>query len=191
MCFLRPRDFTNDEVQLLKRSGLSSIEWGTDCSTDVTLKGMRKDFNWEQVVSANNIFAEAGISSGHFIIFGGPDETHETVSAGLKNIEALKNCVVFGSIGIRVFPDTPIYQRALQENVISENDDLIEPTFYFSDQIEIDKLHEQIIDGFKGRIDRIYPDGQFVEKTKALHMFGHRGPAWDLLLKKPARRRRN
>ena len=190
MCFLRPRDFKQDEVQLLKKSGLSSIEWGTDCSTDTTLVGMQKDFNWDLVVQANNIFADAGISSGHFIIFGGPDETHETAAEGLKNIEALKNCVVFGSIGVRIFPDTPIYKRSIEEGIISTEDDLIEPTFYFSKQIEIEQLHQQILDGFKDRIDRIYPDGQFVEKTKALHMFGHRGPAWDLLLKKPARRRK-
>jgi len=190
MCFLRPHNFKSDEVAVLKRSGLSSIEWGTDCSTDITLKGMQKDFTWEQVVASNNVFADAGISSGHFIIFGGPDETHETAAEGLENIKRLNHCVVFASIGVRIFPDTPIYKRSLSEGVISAEDDLIEPTFYFSKSIEIPRLHEQILTGFEGRMDRIYPDGQFVEKTKALHLFGHRGPAWDLLLKKSGRRRK-
>ena len=190
MCFLRPHDFKPEQVALLKRAGLRSIEWGTDCSTDETLRGMQKDFNWEQVVRSNNVFADAGISSGHFIIFGGPDETHETAEQGLKNIERLNNCVVFASIGVRIFPDTPIYNRSLAEGVISAEDDLTEPTFYFSKSIEISKLHEQILRSFAGRMDRIYPDGQFVEKTKALHLFGHRGPAWDLLLKKTRRKRR-
>jgi len=112
------------------------------------------------------------------------------VAEGLDNIARLQNCVVFGSIGVRVFPDTPIYQRAMQEERINGPADLIEPYFYFSPHLDRKKLHQQILDGFAGRDDRIYPDGQFVEKTKALHMFGHRGPAWDLLLKKSGTRRR-
>ena len=190
MCFLRPRKFKKDEVELLKRAGLSSVEWGTDCSTDTTLKAMQKDFNWDMVMAANKVFAEADISNGHFIIMGGPNETHATATEGLKNIEALQKCVVFSFIGVRIFPNTPIHRRAIAEGVISEDQSLVEPTFYFSSHIDIPKLHQQILDSFNNRIDRVYPGGQFVEKTKALYMFGHRGPAWDLLLKTPTKRGR-
>lgn len=190
MCFLRPERFTADEVQLLKRAGLSSIEWGTDCSTDTTLRAMRKGFDWELVVHANNLFAAAEISSAHFIIFGGPQETHETVDQGLKNLENLQRCVIFAGIGVRIFPDTQIHQWALQEGVISGDQNLLPPTFYFSPQVDSGIIHEKILKSFAGRSDRIYPDGQFVDKTRALHLFGQRGPAWDLLLKKRGAGRR-
>ncbi|HES58906.1 MAG TPA: radical SAM protein, partial [Caldithrix sp.] len=67
MCFLRPDYFKTDEVKLLKRSGLSSVEWGTDCASDTTLAAMQKDFNWEQVVHSNKLFADQQIANGHFI----------------------------------------------------------------------------------------------------------------------------
>lgn len=190
MCFLRPDNFKKSEVDLLKKAGLSSIEWGTDCSTDATLSEMKKDFSWEQVVKSNNIFAEAGISNAHFIIFGVPDESEKTLSLGLQNISKLENCVVFGSIGVRIFPHTSIYDRALKANVINEGTNLLEPLFYFSPNVEPQFIHEEIVKSFNGRIDRIYPDGQLLDKTSAFHLFGYRGPIWDYILKKGKTRRK-
>jgi radical SAM superfamily enzyme YgiQ (UPF0313 family) len=190
MCFMRPQKFSKDEVQLLKRAGLSSVEFGADSSSNATLKGMQKDFSWDEVVHSNEMFAAGGIPVAHFIIFGGPGESEDTASEGLKNIAGLNNCVIFGGLGVRIFPHTPIYQTALKEGALTSDQNLLEPVFYFSKNIDADKLHHQILESFAGRSDRIYPDGQFVEKTSALHLFGHRGPAWDLLLKKDRMRRR-
>lgn len=184
MCFLRPRNFTEEEVTLLKRSGLDAIEWGTDCATDVTLKAMRKDFTWEQVVHSNNLFASFGISNAHFIIFGGPRETYATLDEGLNNLLKLEKCVVFAGIGIRIFPDTAVYQWALDEGKITPDQNLLKPTYYFSDAVDIDTMHEKILAAFKGRLDRIYPDGQYTEVARTFHLTGNRGPAWDLLLKR-------
>jgi radical SAM superfamily enzyme YgiQ (UPF0313 family) len=191
MCFLRPDKFTKEEVALLANSGLSSVEWGTDCATDTTLAAMKKDFTWDQVRYSNQLFADAGIANAHFIIFGGPGETEATVAEGLNNISKLENCVVFGSIGVRVFPHTSMYDLAFKEGVINREDDLIEPIFYFSEHIDRDKMHRQILESFNDRIDRIYPDGQLLEKTSAFHLLGYRGPIWDYILKKGQTRRQS
>ena len=190
MCFLRPDDFKMDEVRLLKRAGLSSVEWGTDCASDKTLEAMQKDFKWDHVVHSNNLFASEGIANGHFIIFGGPGETKQTVKEGLANIAGLSDCVVFGSIGVRVFPHTGMYEQALKENIINQDSNLLMPVFYFSPHIEHDWLHDQILDSFTGRMDRIYPGGLDADKTAAFHLFGYRGPAWDYILKKGRTRRK-
>lgn len=184
MCFLRPANFTNNEVALLKRSGLNAVEWGTDCATDLTLSAMRKAFTWDQVVHSNNIFAQAGVSNAHFIILGGPKETYDTLEEGLINLQALEKCVIFAGIGVRIFPDTAVYQWALEEGKITSDQNLLPSTYYFSDDVEIKLMHQKILDAFKDRLDRIYPDGQFVEAARAFHLAGNRGPAWDLLLKR-------
>ncbi len=184
MCYLRPDDFTEEEVRLLKRSGLSAIEWGTDCATDTTLKAMRKAFTWDQVVHSNNLFAENGMYNAHFIIFGGPGETHETVDEGLKNLLQLEKCVIFAGIGVRIFPGTAVHEWALEESNITPDQDLLPPTYYFSGDIDTDVIHQKILAAFKNRLDRIYPDGQHVETAKSFHAMGYRGPAWDLLLKR-------
>lgn len=184
MCFLRPDDFTPSEVELLVRSGLHAVEWGTDCATDATLAAMRKSFTWRQVVHSNNLFAKHGVANAHFIILGGPQETMSTLQQGLSNFQQLQKCVVFAGIGVRIFPGTEIYRIALQEGKIAATDALLTPVYYFSDQIDRELMHQTIIDAFRGRLDRIYPDGQHVETALALHRAGHRGPAWDVLLKR-------
>ena len=190
MCFLRPDNFKPDEVTLLKRAGLSSVEWGTDCASDTTLAAMQKDFNWDQVVHSNNLFAEHEIANGHFIIFGGPGETKQTIKEGLLNIDGLKDSVVFGSIGVRIFPHTNLYERALAEKTINKDTNLLEPVFYFSQDVDHEWMDQQILESFYGRADRIYPGGLEADKTSAFHLFGYRGPVWDYILKKGETRRK-
>jgi len=187
MCFLRPDNFTEEQVDILKRAGLTSVEWGTDCSTDTTLKAMQKDFTWDKVVHSNNLFSSSGIASSHFIIFGGPDETEETAQEGLGNISTLNNCVVFSSIGIRVLPNTPVCSYLVKNNLIDKEQELLNPYFYISPDIEYNKLDTMIKDSFKDRTDRIYNGDEntdYVERAKAFHLFGYRGPVWDYILKK-------
>lgn len=184
MAFFRPQNFKKEEIELLKRSGLSSVEWGTDCSTDETLQEMNKDFCWEEVAHCNELFSSAGISNSHFIIFGGPGETQKTVCEGLDNIAKLQNCVVFASIGVRIFPNTPIHSRLIKEGIVQEGENLLQPKFYFSDSIKSENLHNEIVASFGLQIDRVYPYGQDIEKIKAFHRLGYRGPIWDMLLRK-------
>ncbi|MBN1867135.1 radical SAM protein [Candidatus Sumerlaeota bacterium] len=181
MAFCRPRRFRPEQVDLLKRSGMACVEWGTDCSTDATLDAMRKDFTWGDVEESNRLFTQAGIASAHFIIFGGPGETRETLHEGLDNIERLTDCVVFAYRGVRIFPETHIRRLAVEMGTIEENEALLDPRFFFSPDVTPDSLHEAILASFASRTDRIYPPGQDIDRIRAFHRMGHRGPVWNLL----------
>lgn len=182
MAYFKPDTFLPENIELLKASGLKAVEWGTDCSTDRTLKGMDKHFSWGDVVESNRMFSSAGISCAHFIIFGGPDETRATVKEGLSNIARLENCVVFAATGVRVIPGTPIQKRAINEGLLSADNDLIEPFFYFSKDVTSEYLDSAIKESFGSRMDRVYPFEKDVDKVRAFHKMGYRGPVWDMLL---------
>lgn len=190
MAYFKPARFRSEDVELLKASGLKAVEWGTDCSTDRTLKGMDKHFTWADVEESNRLFSSAGVSCAHFIVFGGPDETRETVEEGLSNLDRLENCVVFASTGVRVIPGTPIYMRAAREGALPEDKDLLEPYFYFSKDITSDYLDQEIKKSFGSRMDRVYPFEKDAEKVRAFHKLGYRGPLWDMLLGRKAPRLR-
>lgn len=182
MAYFKPDNFKESDVLLLKKAGLNAVEWGTDCSTDRTLKAMGKSFTWNQVEESNQLFIEAGISSAHFIIFGGPDETKETVNEGLKNISKLDNCVVFAATGVRVLPETPIQKHVISKGLLSPDNDLLEPFFYFSSETSEEYLDKTIRQAFASRTDRVFPMGEDIERVNMFHKMGYKGPVWDMLL---------
>jgi radical SAM superfamily enzyme YgiQ (UPF0313 family) len=184
-CYLRPAKFHKDEIQLMKRSGLHSVEWGSDCSSDRTLEGMKKDFHWEDVRQAHNLFAQYGIPGSHFIIFGGPEETTDTVCEGIKNLSELNSSVIFGGMGVRIFPNTGICELAKEIGVIQDESELFNQEVYFhSPKIDVDWLNSYLLETFSGKRNWIFPWAGVAERNRFMHDSGLRGPLWDLLLKR-------
>lgn len=184
-CYMRPARFHDDEIELMKRTGLYSIEWGSDCAADRTLEGMGKSFTWDQVKLAHNLFAEHGIPGSHFIIFGGPGETEDTVREGIENLSQLNDAVVFGGIGVRVFPNTGICKLAKQTGIFRDESELFNrEVYYLSPEIDPDWLNNYLLEAFKTRRNWVFPWAGMAERNKFLHNSGFRGPLWDLLLKR-------
>ncbi|MEN8140729.1 MAG: lipid biosynthesis B12-binding/radical SAM protein [Thermodesulfobacteriota bacterium] len=186
--YFRPQNMESDQLQLLKRAGLAAIELGTDGVTDTTLTALNKKFTFADVLAINQRVLAAEIPCAHFIMFGGPEETSATVRLGLENIEKLGKTVVFAFVGIRILPSTAIYDRAVADGIISGDQALLKPTFYFSPQVSQTQITDLVKESFGNRLDRIYPCSDFEERITMLHKMGHAGPLWDLVL--GGRRRR-
>jgi len=180
--FFRPQGMGLKELRLLKRSGLTAMEVGTDAASDATLDGLKKEFRFEDVIAFNRICIKTEIPTAHFIIFGGPDETLATVEEGLKNIQKLKKCVVFAFAGIRIHPNTGLYGRALREGLISKNNSLLKPVYYFSTNLDSQAMNTTIQKAFHGRRDRIFPPGEALVRMATMNRFGYRGLLWDKLI---------
>ncbi len=181
--YFRPQHLSTSDLKLLKRSGLTAIELGTDAACDSTLAGLRKNFQFEEVIEVHERIVQEDIPCAHFVMFGGPNENEETLKEGLANLERLKKCVVFAFVGIRILPNTGIYDRAVADTIISEDQSLLSPVFYFSPHVSQENLVSSIRKSFANRLDRIYPCNEFESKIKMLHGLGHTGPLWDFILR--------
>ena len=168
----------------MKRAGLSAMELGTDGGCNATLAGLQKDFTFDDVVRINELAVAQNVPCAHFVIFGGPNETRQTLAEGLANIEKLNNSVVFAFTGIRVLPGTAMHQRAIDDGVLAPEQSLLEPFFYFSPHIDQQEIDRTIRDAWRGRFDRIYPSSELQERVTRLHSKGHVGPMWDMLIKR-------
>jgi len=177
--YFRPKGLTADALKLLKRSGLHAIEFGTDATSDETLYGMGKGFGMGDVFEMQALTSAAGIASSHFVIFGGPAENPSTLKQGLENMERLGDTVVFGFSGVRVLPNTPIYQRAIADGVISEQLDLLPSTYYFSPDIDREEINRQLLSAWRGKPKRIFPVAESTHGVADLHEMGFIGPLWD------------
>ncbi len=180
--YFSPRGMDADAIKLCKRSGLYAVELGSDASTDATLAGLEKSFTWSDVEVANKILIENEIACAHFVMFGGPDETPQTLAAGLANIDRLEHCVVFGFSGIRLYPNSPLAGRAIDEGVIDKDDDLFMPVYYISPEVDKDSMDETLTSSWAHKSDRFFPPNKSDRVTQQLRSLGWKGLLWDQIL---------
>ena len=180
--FFCPGKLERSTLTLLKRAGLESVEIGTDGSSDQTLTGMMKPFSFADVIGFQEACRKETIPAAHYVMFGGPDETEGSLKEGISNLERLKQCVIFGFSGIRLFPGTPLYERALDEGTLTRSENLLRPFYYFSQSIDRKNMERRIKGAFQGRRDRIFPPEEGLKRLKVMHRFGFRGALWDRLL---------
>jgi len=81
-----------------------------------------------------------------FLLFGGPEETPETVERSLAFAQSLRLDLLRGTVGIRIYPGTELAQRALEEGMIEPGDDLLRPRFYLAPGLE-PWIHERVTPG--------------------------------------------
>ncbi|NLD38897.1 MAG: radical SAM protein [Desulfatiglans sp.] len=181
--YFRPKGVGEREFKILKQSGLYAVEIGSDAGCDETLRCMGKGFTFSDVFDFYNGCTKEGIASAYFFIFGGPGETDATVKEGLANIRRLEEGVIFIYSGIRVLPGTSLYKVAIQEGVLSADDKLLEPVYYFSPEVNIDEMNMLIEQEAKNNRRLIFPPEKGKLMIDAMHAFGYRGLLWDELLK--------
>ncbi|MBN2302014.1 MAG: cobalamin-dependent protein [Lentisphaerae bacterium] len=188
--FFKPRDLNEEQVALMKETGLHTAEIGADAPSDTTLRGLGKTFLFEDVVNCNNLLRQYDVATAHYFMFGCPDETTETVLEGITNIKALKETVSFIFMGIRIIPNTKLEQIALREGILKPNHDMLTPIYYISPNLNKAWLETTLTEAFAGSRNCIFPPDAMEQSLSFLHKMGHSGAALDLLAK-PARRTRH
>lgn len=163
------RELDDDAVAQMKATGLESAEIGGDATTDETLRGLRKGFVWDDVVRTNELFLKHGITTTHSYMFGGPDETPDTVERGIANICSLRETANFVFMGIRILPGTPLWKRAVTDGIITEATDLLESVYYFSPHVDRDWLEARLTEAFADRRDCIFPPDAINTQLQFLH----------------------
>ncbi len=171
-CYLRPQGLHRKELLLLKRAGLSAVELGTDAGCDITLRALNKGFTFQDVFDANEALVDCEIPCAHFVMFGGPEESEETLAEGLANLERLRSTVVFVFAGIRIYPKTALWSRAICDGLLTSETSPLEPVYYQSPHIETGRMVSMIEAAFKGRRDRFFPPEKGRERMEILQQMG-------------------
>jgi radical SAM superfamily enzyme YgiQ (UPF0313 family) len=181
--FINPDFITPQLLDLMKQAGCDAIEFGTDSGSPFMLQSLGKSFTVEQVKSASLLCREAGLDFVHYIIFGGPGETEETILDTFQLMDELNPTAVIAMTGVRIYPRTKLYHTALNEGIITTETDLLQPTFYLSPALK-DQLSTIVTEQAMQRKNWIVPGLEVnISDTmlEALRMFKVRGPLWKLL----------
>ncbi len=181
--FFRPADLDIKDLKLMQQAGLFALELGSDAVTDKTLKGLGKGFSFTDIQTTHENCLKLKLPAAHYVIFGGPDETPETLQEGLANLDYLNGGVLFAFSGLRILPGTKLYQRALKEEIISPTTSLLRPIYYFSPQIEPKAMNKAITKACQGHRQRLFPPTESLERLAIMQRFGFKGLLWDKLIK--------
>lgn len=189
--YIKPGPIEKKVFDLMLKTGVRGVELGSDGATDRTLKGLGKSFRFRDIIDCNRAFADNGIATANFFMFGGPGETPDTVIKGIDNIISLGNTVSFMFIGIRILPGTALKNLAVKQNLIDPAESLLDPVYYIAPGLDRDWLEAAMEKGFKPYRHCVFPPDTYDKSVKFLHKLGHKGLMWDMLIPGKGRHERS
>jgi len=183
-CYVNPSHMDAELAGLMLRSGCRGVEFGTDSAVDTVLGRLGKGFRGRDVARASKICSDAGLRFCHSLMLGSPGETIDTLSHTLDVMDALGPNAVIAMLGIRVFPGTRLEKMADEEGVITAGSIGLEPRFYFSPALDMEKAADRLSEFGKSHTNFIMP-GLHLRMTdkirKTLRSYGFIGPLWEYL----------
>jgi len=172
------KNLDEDLLKILKKSGLQHVEFGTEAISEKCLKTYGKSFTVNDVLEKSALCNKLDIPFAHFLILGGYGETDETVNETYENSKLIDNSVFFPFVGMRIYPNTKLQEYSIQEGVISKDDNLLEPKYYISKDVNYDTLKE------RARATRkrwVFPDEDNSTIINKLRQRNKKGPLWEYM----------
>jgi radical SAM superfamily enzyme YgiQ (UPF0313 family) len=131
-CILYPYDVPEELVRAMAEAGCVEVSLGFESGSARILRAMNKRFLPEEVRRISDLLATHGIRRLGFLLLGGPGETQASVEESLAFADSLHLDMLKTTVGIRIYPDTPLARTALREGAIAPGDDLLFPRFYMT-----------------------------------------------------------
>lgn len=182
-CFLRPKGLSLELAELMRKSGLTHVEFGSDSLNTDVLKTYGKMFTFEDILESSRIMKVAGIYFCHFVIFGGPGESEATMDKSFENSKLIEDGLFFPSIGMRVYPGTPLFRVCKDLPGMEQTKSMMHPTYFISDGLTEARMEEKILE-----YSSLSPDWVDIENNpdfnlvaKRLRKRGVVGPLWNYL----------
>lgn len=179
-CFLRPQGLTPELVRLMARAGLAHAEFGSDSFCDPVLEAYGKNFSFGDILHASELVRREQIDYCHFLICGGPGETWDTLQQSFENSRRLADAVVMAMVGMRIYPGTPLHERALREQCLAPEADLLPPAYYLSPGLTSERVFERLREFARLAPKWVVGDATpaYTSLVRRLRQRGVAGPLW-------------
>lgn len=179
--YFSPSNISDEQMRLFKESGLTHIEFGTESFCDETLKAYGKRFTFDEIVRCSELALKYNVFYSHFLILGGWGERKEYLWETIENSKKLRHTVIFPYIGMRIYPNTRLHDYAVNESVIDASDNLMEPKYYISKDLDMDAVRSAAKATGKAWIFPDEPQSDIVKTLKLKR--NKKGPLWEYLRK--------
>lgn len=183
--YFMPVDPPPNYFRLMAEAGLTHVEFGTESLSYRVLASYRKPFRAKDVFAAHREAVDAGLHVAHFFLLGGPGETSDTLEETLGCVDKLRKSVLFFFCGMRIYPNTKLFDLALEEGQIADVESLVEPVFYRSPQIHAAEILRRVKSQGGGRLNWVVGSGgrKTAKTIEKMYKRGRTGPLWEHLVR--------
>jgi len=176
--YFSAHNFDRKRMELYKKSGLTHVEFGTDSLSDKQLENYKKHFRFDDILKSSEICSDLGIFYAHFLILAGIGETEDTLNETFENSRKINHSIFFPFVGMRIYPDTELYEIAKQEGRFSSKEEVLNPIYYISDKVNLDTIQARAnATGQKW----IFADADYSEMLEKMRAKKRKGPLWEYL----------
>jgi anaerobic magnesium-protoporphyrin IX monomethyl ester cyclase len=125
----------------MKRAGFRSLGITAESASDSVLERLEKGFNAAKVREVAERVESYGIKTLWIFLVGGPGETRHTLEETLHfaRWRLIRGDAVYLTVGLRIYPGTTLHRIAIAEGAVQTGSTLLDPTFYFSAQLDFSK----------------------------------------------------
>lgn len=183
-CFATPGGMKPELAKIMKMAGCKGIEFGTDGGSERMLKQLGKSFTIDDVVSATETCKSVNLPNAHYILFGGPGENSATLNEAFTLFDKIRPTAVIALIGIRIYPNTLLYYKAIEDRLIEKDTNLLEPVFYLTPEMKRESIFSKVCEYATRRHNWVVPNLNIQcdsNKLATIRKMGKRGPLWDML----------
>ncbi|MBN1568803.1 MAG: radical SAM protein [Acidobacteria bacterium] len=149
-CILYPGGLSPKLIEMMAGAGCREVSMGFESGAESMLRNMHKQFDTQEVRRTSEMLRLNGIRRMGFLLLGGPGENRDSVEESLAFAESLELDSLRLSLGIRIYPGTEIARLAMEEGLISSEQDLLYPRFYLARGLE-DWLYDTVARRVAGR----------------------------------------
>ena len=181
--FINPQFVTAELMAAMVAAGCDAVECGSDSGSAAMLRSLGKSFTVADIRSSSVLCRDLGVDFAHYIIFGGPGETEESIDETFRLMDEVEPTAVIGMTGIRIYPGTALHRRAVEEGYLAPETPLLEPIFYIAPEIR-ESLCDLVTERALLRRTWVFPGLEINMSDamlEALRSFPVRGPLWKLM----------
>jgi anaerobic magnesium-protoporphyrin IX monomethyl ester cyclase len=135
-----PATASNELLSAMKIAGFRTLGITAESASDPVLERLEKGFNASKVREVAQRVEKHGIKTLWIFLVGGPGETPRTVEETLSFAKwrLERGDAVYLTVGLRIYPGTTLHRIAIDEGIVPANSSLLDPTFYFSSELQFD-----------------------------------------------------
>ncbi len=127
---VHPYAVSEELVEAMAAAGCVEVSLGFETGAESMLGPLGKRFDLAEVEHVSECFARHGVRRFGFLLLGAPGETPETIRESLDFAERLALDMFKVTVGVRIYPGSPLEEIARREGVVADDDDLLQPRFY-------------------------------------------------------------